>query len=112
MFYAEQSSLGTFRTVVRQPVATDSVPVKEVTASKSMGSNEDIVGFSNWAALPKWKRALDISLIFLAAPLWVDGVTSFDLDARSRDETIRLIRSRRGKQPMKVDVVRVTTWAS
>jgi len=69
MFYAEQSSLGTFRTVVRQPVATDSVPVKEVTASKSMGSNEDIVEFSNWAALPKWKRALDISLIFLASPL-------------------------------------------
>jgi len=68
MFYAEQPSLSTLRTVVRQPVATELAPVKELSTSKSVTSVEDVVEFSNWAALPKWKRALDISLILLAAP--------------------------------------------
>ena len=32
----------------------------------------------------------------LAGPLWVDGVTSFDIDAHSADETIRLVRDLKG----------------
>jgi len=62
MIYAEQPSLTTLRPVGRKHT---SAGVAETALKAGV---DEVVEFSNWAPLPKWKRVLDVGLILLAAP--------------------------------------------